>query len=122
MSAEAERKPDRFTDEQRAVAADSTHVLTRCVDGRPDLLIDTTVTSLESEDLFLLCSDGLWGCVEARTLAAILVASSEPEEACTRLIGAAWTGGGLDNIAAAVVHARPQVAVLSNEPRPEQRV
>jgi len=117
MAAEAKRNPDRYTVEQFEVAVRSINVLTRCVDGRPDLSIDMQVISVQPEDVFLLCSDGLWGCVKPEMIGAIIRTSDDPEDACARMIEAACTGGGRDNIAAAIVHARPRVKVVADNDR-----
>jgi protein phosphatase len=46
----------------------------------------------------LLCSDGLWGAVPEREIAAIIAAAPAPQIACRKLIEAAITHGGDDNI------------------------
>lgn len=106
VAAEAVRSPESYPGSLLQRAERATNVLTRCVDGRAELMIDTMVSSCQAEDVFLLCSDGLWGCVGPDTIVAILVNATDPNDACDRLIGAAWAGGGGDNIAVAVVHVQ----------------
>jgi serine/threonine protein phosphatase PrpC len=57
---------------------------------------------LRSGDVFLLCSDGLWGAVEDEDIAAML-RERDPEDACLALVEAAHLGGSYDNITAIVV-------------------
>ena len=55
--------------------------------------------SLEADDLLLLCSDGLWGMLPDREIAALLTAESNLELLAQALIDAANANGGEDNIA-----------------------
>jgi PPM family protein phosphatase len=57
---------------------------------------------LQPGDVVLLCSDGLSGMVSDEQLAAVLQEESDPEKACRRLIDAANSNGGKDNITAIV--------------------
>ena len=54
-------------------------------------------------DRFLLCSDGLSGPVSDEQIAAILANERIPDRACNRLIDAANTNGGPDNITTIIV-------------------
>lgn len=56
---------------------------------------------LRDGDTIVLCSDGLSDLVDDETIAAT-VAGHEPIEACQRLVDAALTAGGHDNISAGV--------------------
>lgn len=56
---------------------------------------------LRDGDTIVLCSDGLTDLVDDKTIAAT-VAGCEPFEACQRLVDAALTAGGHDNISAGV--------------------
>jgi serine/threonine protein phosphatase PrpC len=51
----------------------------------------------------LLCSDGLWGVVDQQQIFSMVTTSSSPHQACRRLVEAANTAGGPDNISAIVV-------------------
>ncbi len=57
---------------------------------------------LESGDVLLLCTDGLWGLVADEELAQT-VAGMRPAEACRALIGLAKERGGHDNITVQVL-------------------
>jgi PPM family protein phosphatase len=82
-------------------------ILTRCLNGDEGVAVDIRIVRCEPGDVFLLCSDGLWGSVSGDVMAAILGAAQDASEACERLVGAAWAGGGLDNIGIAVVRLVP---------------
>ena len=67
----------------------------------PDLFVDT----VQEGDIFLLCSDGLWGSVPDEKIAAIIRSTTDIEAACQLLIDAANEAGGPDNISAVLVRA-----------------
>ncbi len=84
------------------------NVLTRCLDGKRDVAVDMRIVRCEPGDVFLLCSDGLWGSAHELVIADILKMARDADEACKRLVGAAWAGGGLDNIGVAVIRLVPR--------------
>jgi serine/threonine protein phosphatase PrpC len=51
----------------------------------------------------MLCSDGLWGVVPERELIEMVRASPTPEQACHKMVNAANTAGGPDNISVILV-------------------
>jgi serine/threonine protein phosphatase PrpC len=77
--------------------------LTRFVGMADQALPEIRLLPLCTGDRLLLCTDGLTNCVAARELATILHRHAAPEEACRRLVAAANTAGGSDNITAVVV-------------------
>jgi protein phosphatase len=91
----------------RIAAMQWAHVLTRCMNGDKNAVPDTLVTRSEPGDVYLLCSDGLWGCASDAVIGGILADAQDAQDACERLIRAAWGGGGLDNIGIAVVRVSP---------------
>ncbi len=66
--------------------------------------IDVDEVDVAPEDLFLLCSDGLWGVVEDAEIASLL-ARQPLEEASRTLVDAAIELGGPDNITVQIVRA-----------------
>jgi PPM family protein phosphatase len=70
----------------------------------------------EPGDAFLLCSDGLSGTVGEREIGDILDTAIDADEACERLLGAAWVSGGLDSIGVAVVRLKPMELHLDEPP------
>jgi PPM family protein phosphatase len=97
-----------------SAAARWENVLTRAVNGREPLEVDLEIARCKPGDVYLLCSDGLWGAVRADLVALILSTAADAVDACKRLIGAAWAGGGLDNIGVAVVRLMPPVLRLDD--------
>lgn len=95
------------TPDGRAQAEEFAHVLTRCVNGDEGVTADTRVVPCEPGDIYLLCSDGLWGAADDDVIAGILRAAEDADGACERLVGAAWAGGGHDNIGVAVARLVP---------------
>jgi PPM family protein phosphatase len=79
------------------------HVVTRALGSRAD--VDPTVSTheLERGDLYLLCSDGLWGSVPDPTLARLLHGAADLAAGAQLLIDAANAAGGPDNITAVLV-------------------
>jgi protein phosphatase len=67
--------------------------------ARPDLFYE----DVQPNDVFLLCSDGLWEMIRNRQkLVELLQKSSEPLLVCRDLVEAANTAGGEDNISVVV--------------------
>lgn len=83
----------------------SSGILTRCL-GQVDMA-DPTLSEpiqLASGDCIILCSDGLSGMIDDEEIASI-VCQETPEEAAERLIEAANTAGGFDNITVGLLYA-----------------
>ena len=75
------------------------NVLTQAVGAMPEPEIDAAKFSVQSGDIFLLCTDGLTNMVEDELIAKILLSASNPADA---LIEAALKGGGKDNVSVIV--------------------
>ncbi len=93
------------------------HVVTRAIGVGPDVKCDCTVEDVVSEDMFLLCSDGLSGMLEDSEILNIINNPPSPpfteggqgggiEECCERLIKRANEKGGDDNITAILVKCK----------------
>ena len=54
-------------------------------------------------DCFLLCSDGLSGELDARSIGRVLCAVADPQSAADRLVALALAGAARDNVSALVV-------------------
>lgn len=66
--------------------------------------VDTGSVPLAAGDRLLLCSDGLWEMVHDPQIAEILARPArDPSETADRLIQAALTGGGEDNVGVIVI-------------------
>ena len=75
-----------------------------------DIIAEVHRVDLQAGDAVVLCSDGLYRYVDQEMLAAVVVASDSPAEACQKLIALANKQGGEDNIT--VVVACPESAGL----------
>jgi serine/threonine protein phosphatase PrpC len=81
------------------------HILYRCLGLKPGVEVDIYPSvSVQTGDVLLLCSDGLWDMVyPAERLAAYLTTEAMPLSICRRLVDAANEAGGEDNITALLV-------------------
>jgi protein phosphatase len=78
------------------------NVITNALGSFPQARVDLLGLKLFPGDTFLLCSDGLSGVLEDRTLKEVLK-NFPPEEAARRLVELANEWGGPDNVSAIVV-------------------
>jgi len=69
----------------------------RSIGGEPDLEVEVRPVAALPGDCFLLCTDGLWGCVPEAEVAGAL-ASASPQEAARMLVDLANHHGGPDNV------------------------
>jgi serine/threonine protein phosphatase PrpC len=80
------------------------NVVTRALAGGEDPEVDVTQVHPSKAERYLLCSDGLFSVVTDEQIASILQDRAAPlDELCKRLIEAANTAGGPDNITALVL-------------------
>jgi PPM family protein phosphatase len=79
------------------------NVVTRSLGSKEEVEPSVLVEPLEPGDLYLVCSDGLWGSVPDAKLKAIVRSTPDIEAACQLLIDAANEAGGPDNITAVIV-------------------
>lgn len=74
------------------------NVILQALGVREEVNVVISFEELRRGDFVLVCSDGLWGKVEADELKEILKDYSTPEQACQQMIGMARERGGEDNI------------------------
>jgi protein phosphatase len=82
------------------------HVLTMAIGASAPLTVNYYSVPLKSSALVLICSDGLHGVIDARSLERIMrdgLDGAPLEEACRQLIEAAKKAGGPDNITVVLV-------------------
>jgi protein phosphatase len=84
------------------------HILTAAVGSGPVITphVPEQPVPLENGDILVLCTDGLWGLVAEREIAAA-VQTNAPAEACTQLVRIALQRGGPDNITVVVLRVNP---------------
>ncbi|MEN2982997.1 MAG: PP2C family serine/threonine-protein phosphatase [Thermus sp.] len=90
------------------------NVITNALGSFPQARVDLLGLKLEPGDVFLLCTDGLSGVLDERTLGEVL-RHFPPQEAASRLVALANEWGGPDNISAIVVRVPEE---LPKNPRP----
>jgi serine/threonine protein phosphatase PrpC len=91
-----------MTDEELAGFAHR-NVVMRSLGSKDDLEPDVYVNKVTPGDLYLLCSDGLWGSVPDVKIGSILSSTDDLEAACQLLVDAANEAGGPDNITVLLV-------------------
>ena len=75
------------------------HQLVRSVGGEPFLRTDIVRENVISGDMYLLCSDGLWGQVSLDDIKSAM-GENNADLACERLVRKALKTGAPDNISA----------------------
>jgi protein phosphatase len=78
------------------------HVITQALGYSVEVTPHVSAHHVEPGDSFLLCTDGLTNTVPEESILAVIVAEP-PGTACRKLIDAANTAGGADNITVVVL-------------------
>jgi len=91
-----------MTDEELAGFAHR-NVVMRSLGSKDELEPDVYVNKVAPGDVYMLCTDGLWGSVPDAKIAAILKSTTDIEAACQLLVDAANEAGGPDNITVLLV-------------------
>jgi PPM family protein phosphatase len=103
----AEQVESGFITPETARAHPWRHMVTRAVQGEPELLVDIVDLDLAQNGRLLLCSDGLHVAVSDERIAAILETPSDrPDTVCQALIRAANDGGAPDNVSVILIDCR----------------
>ena len=82
------------------------HVVTRAVGAAFELQLDRRFAAIEADDVFLLCSDGLTGCLSDDEIARA-VQPQDMAASADRLLSAALAEGAPDNVSFVLIHAAP---------------
>jgi PPM family protein phosphatase len=93
------RRQGRLTDEE-AEEHPQRSIITRALGPEPNVNVDTMTVPAKPGDVFLLCSDGLTTMVSDEQIKEILSDPRSLRSAVNKLIDAANSGGGRDNITA----------------------
>jgi PPM family protein phosphatase len=86
----------------RASFAGIRNILTRAVGVGEELEIDFTIVPAQSDELYLLCTDGLHNYVSEERIAEVLGTTSDREVCLQTLVEDAKSGGGGDNVTLAL--------------------
>ena len=82
---------------------DQRHILYRAVGIEEALRLDYATQPAALHDRYLLCSDGLHGCLSDARIAGILRELADPETTARALVAAALAAGSQDNVTALVL-------------------
>jgi protein phosphatase len=74
------------------------NILMRTVGTERDVAVDTFRVKMKSNDIILLCSDGLWGETEDFDMQEVMNAPISLHEMASDLMILAHNGGGKDNV------------------------
>lgn len=74
------------------------NVITRAVGVDPSVLADVLTVEKHPDDLWLVCSDGLYNMVPDETIRQVLTQSESDEKAADQLLQLALDAGGSDNV------------------------
>jgi PPM family protein phosphatase len=96
---------ERGEPEQRARAMPNAKALTRALGLEASIKVSALLMPLLVSDLFLVCTDGLYGTVPDAEIAAILVGCDDVGAVVEQLIARANERGGPDNITAVLLRA-----------------
>jgi len=94
---------DQITPEEAAEHPQH-NVLYRAIGQSENLEVDAVTRRMPNNSYLLLCSDGLWGLVDNKTMAQIVRESANPQDACDKLVAKANMLGGKDNITAVLLY------------------
>jgi serine/threonine protein phosphatase PrpC len=100
--------------EEEALAAD-TNIITRAVGGQTQLFLDVAVFDLAPNDVYLLCSDGLYRELAPAQLAEVLAQQQNLERAAEGMLERCLLGAANDNISLVIVRGEPRF--VRGEPR-----
>jgi serine/threonine protein phosphatase PrpC len=92
--------------EEEALAAD-TNIITRAVGGQPQLFLDVVVFELAPNDIYLLCSDGLYRELAPAQLAEALTKQQTLKRAADAMLERCLHGAADDNISLVIVRGEP---------------
>jgi serine/threonine protein phosphatase PrpC len=79
------------------------NVVTKSLGSKEEVDPAMLVEALQEGDIFLVCSDGLWGSVPDPKIKGIIRSTPDIDAACQLLIDAANEAGGPDNITALLI-------------------
>ena len=94
-------RPDMSEEEARNFP--HKNVITRALGMRDTVVVDITKHEIKDGDQFVLCSDGLSGMLDDKTIGRIVREATTLENAVAELIEQANRAGGTDNITAMLI-------------------
>jgi len=109
----------RLTRDHSLAESGLANVLTRALGMHPTVDVDVLdrPVPISREDMFLLCSDGLWGQIEDGEVLRTVLARRDPQAACRDLVALANERGGRDNITVQLIRIAGGADYLEAAPR-----
>jgi len=89
-----------------ARTADNRHILTRSLGNELFVAADTITVNIIPDDILLLCSDGLHGCVQDAIMNRIIDSNTDLDAMAKALVTAAMDHGGEDNVSVQLIRIR----------------
>ena len=86
------------------------NVLTRAVGGEDDMEVDLKVDDIQADDIFLLCSDGLYREVSETDMAELMSRGDDCFTMTKNLLESALNNGARDNVTVSVVQIKDAYA------------
>jgi protein phosphatase len=91
---------------EEAAVSTQKNLVTRALGVEESVELELNVHEVQPDDMFLMCSDGLSDMVGDNDIRDVLLAPTQPEAMCQRLVDVANAGGGRDNISVLLVRAK----------------
>lgn len=108
--------------ERDAMASKHRSTLTRCIGHEPFCHFDLNVETLQSGDIIVQCTDGLYGYVIDDEINSI-VSNEHPYDACKKLLALAERRQSDDNLSLQILHIREvESTAVPNPARTDTRV
>jgi serine/threonine protein phosphatase PrpC len=96
--------------EEEASRSKMHNVLTRALGIDPQVEVDVTEELLAEDDVYVVCSDGLFRELSTAQISGVLQETDDPQRAASRLVDLANQAGGGDNITVIVLRNSPKSA------------
>jgi serine/threonine protein phosphatase PrpC len=90
------RPEEIYTHPQRSI-------IYRSIGDKPEVEVDTILTTLAPGERLVLCCDGLWEMIRNEGIEEVMLSEADPQAACDTMIRQANLAGGEDNISVIVV-------------------
>ncbi len=105
---------DGYLSPEEALRHPDRNIVTRALGTNPQVDVDISSTEwpIQLEDIYLLCSDGLYDLLPDRDIVAILDTHRLPE-ACQALVDCAKSRGGYDNISVILLAIREKQSLAA---------
>jgi PPM family protein phosphatase len=89
--------------EEEAETFEHNNIILQALGTSEVVQVDLTYVDLRTDDVLLICSDGLSGMVRSEDIRGVLVEQEDPRDASAQLIAAANGAGGHDNVTVVIV-------------------